>query len=69
MTLLEPERLMMAVQSGNSVFPADSILPQVSLIRLGMSVLGSDRDGRKIDGSKHTVSSDCTACSYFCCKK
>lgn len=30
MTLLEPERLMMAVQSGNSVFPAGSILPQVS---------------------------------------
>lgn len=47
MTLLEPEMLMMAVQSGNSLFPANSVYHRFLKKRLGIFVLGLDGDGEE----------------------
>lgn len=53
MTLLEPEMLMMAVQSGNPLISCKSHLLYLSFKRLGMCVLGMDRDR---EGGRQSIS-------------
>lgn len=65
MTLLEPEMLMMAVQSGIPPASCRSHLLCASLKSLGVFVLGMDRD-RKI---KNKLSRNCTAFSGVYCSK